>query len=256
MGDDPAVSEYLYAGYDIFGHYLCPDSNGRKSKAAAMVGERDIPSCAVSDHFDHFILSGGETLRIGHQTITSHIMLIGGICKAVHYLGENYGVMKGFSYGGILLWPVQTVTILLISIFVYKERFPLHVILGVVLCIAGIGIVSWNGAPMDVFFQSQVSTLLAFVLAGIGACGFTVMQKKLVHEMDSIKLNGSMFTYGLLAVLLVLIPTGPHGRGYINLAGVICVVMLGVITCVGFCCRRKRLRQFHCLWRLSYKAPR
>ena len=139
-----------------------------------------------------------QKVRYGkiHLTITSHIMLIGGICKAVHYLGENYGVMKGFSYGGILVWPVQTVTILLISIFVYKERFPLHVILGVVLCIAGIGIVSWNGAPMDVFFQSQVSILLAFVLAGIGACGFTVMQKTLVHEMDSIKLNGSMFTYG------------------------------------------------------------
>jgi hypothetical protein len=57
-----------------------------------------------------------------HLTFAGHAIVIGGICKAVHYLGENYGVMKGFSYGEILVWPVQTITILLISVFVYKER--------------------------------------------------------------------------------------------------------------------------------------
>ena len=69
---------------------------------------------------------------------------------------------------------------------------------------------------MDVFFRESGFQLVgSWCLQGLV---FTVMQKTLVHEMDSIKLNGSMFTYGLLAVLLVLIPTGPHGRGHINLA--------------------------------------
>jgi drug/metabolite transporter (DMT)-like permease len=177
-----------------------------------------------------------QKMRYGrlHLTLASRVVIIGGICKAVHYVGENYGVMKGFSYGGILVWPVQTVAILLISIFIYKERFAFHVILGAILCTAGIGVVSWNGASADVFMQSQATTLLAFVFAGIGACIFTVMQKKLVQEMDSIELNSSMFSYGLLTTLFVLVPTGPHGRGPVSFTGVICIILLGIITCVGF----------------------
>ena len=43
-----------------------------------------------------------QKVRYGrlHLSLANRIVLLGGICKAVHYLGENYGVMKGFSYGG------------------------------------------------------------------------------------------------------------------------------------------------------------
>ena len=46
----------------------------------------------------------------------NRIIIFGGLMKALHYLGENYGVEKGFSYGNIVIWPVQTVVVLLVSV--------------------------------------------------------------------------------------------------------------------------------------------
>ncbi len=177
-----------------------------------------------------------QKLRTGHVklVLTDKILIIGGICKALHYLMENYGVMQGFSYGGILVWPVQTIVVLLISILVSHERFSPRTIAGTVLCVTGIGIVSWNGASLDVFLDSQASTLLAFVLAGIGAAGFSIAQKKRINEMDPVELNSSIFTFGLFANLLVLPPTGPHTTGIVNFPGVLSITLLGIITCVGF----------------------
>lgn len=169
-----------------------------------------------------------------HLVFTDKILIIGGVFKALHYLTENYGIMKGFSYGGILVWPVQTIVVLLVSVFIYHERFSLRTITGTILCVAGIGIVSWNGASPEVFLKSQATTLLAFVLAGIGAAGFSLAQKKRVNEMDAVELNSSIFTFGLAASSLALIPTGPHRKGTVNFPGVLSIVLLGTITCVGF----------------------
>jgi len=177
-----------------------------------------------------------QKIRTGRVrlVLTDKILIIGGLSKALHYLTENYGVMKGFSYGGILVWPVQTIVVLLISVFIYHEKFSPRTIAGTIMCISGIGIVSWNGASPDVFLNSQATTLLAFVLAGIGAAGFSLAQKKRVNEMDAVELNSSIFTFGLIANTFVLIPTGPHTTGAVNFPGVLSIVLLGSITCFGF----------------------
>ncbi len=177
-----------------------------------------------------------QKVRTGHirLTLTDKVLIIGGVCKALHYLTENYGVMKGFSYGGILVWPVQTIVILLFSVLVYHDKFSLRTIFGTVLCVLGIGIVSWNGASPDVFLNSQATTLLAFVFAGIGAAGFSLAQKRRVDTMDAVELNSSIFSFGLVTNLMVLIPTGPHTTGAVNLPGVLSITLLGIITCVGF----------------------
>ncbi len=191
-----------------------------------------------------FLLLVIQKIRTGHVRLilTDRILIIGGICKAVHYLMENYGVMQGFSYGGILVWPVQTIVILLISIFISHETFSLRTILGTVLCVLGIGIVSWNGASPEVFLNSQASTLLAFVLAGAGAAGFTIAQKKRINEMDPVELNSSIFTFGILASLVVLPPTGPHITGPANVPGILGITLLGIITCVGFLLQAAAIR--------------
>ena len=54
-------------------------------------------------------------------TLTDRVILIGGVCKALHYLAENFGVMRGFSYGVVLVWPVQTVVVFLVSRLFYKN---------------------------------------------------------------------------------------------------------------------------------------
>ena len=175
-------------------------------------------------------------IRFGkiHLTLTRRLLIIGGACKALHYVGENFGVMRGFSYGGILVWPVQTIAILLFSVMIYKERFTLRVLAGTFFSLLGVALVSWNGADVEVFLSSQAVTLLAFVVAGIGAAGFTISQKKALKEMNSTEMNASMFTYGLLVTMVVLVPTGPHIKGTLNLPGVLSILLLGVITCVGF----------------------
>ena len=177
-----------------------------------------------------------QKVRTGriHLTFASRLLLIGGICKALHYLGENFGVMRGFSYGGILTWPVQTVVILLFSVLVTREKLTRRSLLGTLLSLLGVVMVSWNGAPMEVFLGSQAITLLAFIIAGIGAAGFTISQKRALRTMNATEMNASMFTYGLAVTCFVLVPTRPHINGQMTPVGVLCVVILGIITCVGF----------------------
>ena len=146
-------------------------------------------------------------VRSGHFRLpmASRILLAGGVCKALHYLPENFGIMRGFSYGGILVWPVQTVVILVFSALFRRERFSARMLAGTALCVSG-----------------------------IGAAGFSISQKKLVDKMDIVELNTSMFLYGLITVCIVLIPTGPHLSGRFTWAGLISMIALGAITCFGF----------------------
>ena len=161
-------------------------------------------------------------------------IILGGILKAVHYLGENYGVMKGVSYGGIIVWPVQTLVVLLISLTSFHEKISLNTLLGTLLCVLGIGLVTWNGIPLETFLGSEAKILLAFVLAGIGAAGFSFAQKRLVKTMDPAEMNASMFFYGMLTTVLVLLLTGKPTTGPATLSGTVSICILGIITCVGF----------------------
>ena len=180
-----------------------------------------------------FLIQRIRTGRI-RLTLTDRVILIGGVCKALHYLAENFGVMRGFSYGGVLVWPVQTIVVFLVSTLVYKERNGLRTLAGTILCVAGVITISWNGASLSVFLGSSGIIMAAFVLAGIGAAGFSISQKAKIREMDIVEMNASMFTFGWLTTLLVLIPTVPHATGAVNISGTISMLLLGIITCVGF----------------------
>ena len=180
-----------------------------------------------------FLIQRIRTGRI-RLTLTDRVILIGGVCKALHYLAENFGVMRGFSYGGVLVWPVQTVVVFFVSTLVYKERTGLRTLAGTILCVAGVITISWNGASLSVFLGSSGIIMAAFVLAGIGAAGFSISQKARIREMDIVEMNESMFIFGWLTTLLVLIPTAPHATGAVNISGTISMLLLGIITCVGF----------------------
>ena len=180
-----------------------------------------------------FLIQRIRTGRI-RLTLTDRVILIGGVCKALHYLAENFGVMRGFSYGGVLVWPVQTIVVFLVSTLVYREKTGLRTLAGTILCVAGVITISWNGASLSVFLGSSGIIMAAFVLAGIGAAGFSISQKARIREMDIVEMNASMFTFGWLTTLLVLIPTVPHATGAVNISGTISMLLLGIITCVGF----------------------
>jgi drug/metabolite transporter (DMT)-like permease len=106
--------------------------------------------------------------------LANRLIVFGGIAKTLHYLGENFGVMHGFSYGNVVIWPVQTVVILLISVFVLKEKVTRRAVIGALLCVSGIVLLTWNGMPLRDFIGGQGPLLIAFVIAGIGASLFSV----------------------------------------------------------------------------------
>lgn len=168
-----------------------------------------------------------------HLTLANRVVVLGGIAKTLHYLGENYGVMHGFSYGNVVIWPVQTVVVLLISTFVLKEKVTWRAVAGAFLCVSGIVLLTWNGMPLNDFVGGQGPLLIAFVIAGIGASLFSVAQKKLLDRMDTVELNNSMFVIGGLCAGGVLPLTSAPVTG-LRLPAVVALLILGAITGVGF----------------------
>ena len=166
-------------------------------------------------------------------TLLNRVIVFGGIAKTLHYLGENYGVMHGFSYGNVVIWPVQTVVVLLISTLVFREKVSRRAILGALMCVSGIVLLTWNGMPLNDFIGGQGPLLIAFVIAGIGASLFSVAQKKLLDKMDTVDLNASMFIIGGLCAGGVLPLTSAPVTG-IRLPAAVAMLILGAITGVGF----------------------
>ena len=173
--------------------------------------------------------------------LLNRVIVFGGIAKTLHYLGENYGVTHGFSYGNVVIWPVQTVVILLISVLFLRERVTKRAVAGAFLCVTGIGLLTWNGAPHDAFFGAQGALLLAFVIAGIGASLFSVAQKKLLDRMDTVDLNTSMFVIGGLCAAGVLPLTDAPVTG-LQIPAAVAMLILGAITGAGFLLQAEGLK--------------
>ena len=173
--------------------------------------------------------------------LLNRVIVFGGIAKTLHYLGENYGVTHGFSYGNVVIWPVQTVVILLISVLFLRERVTKQAVAGAFLCVTGIGLLTWNGAPPEAFFGAQGALLLAFVIAGIGASLFSVAQKKLLDRMDTVDLNTSMFVIGGLCAAGVLPLTDAPVTG-LQIPAAVAMLILGAITGAGFLLQAEGLK--------------
>ena len=173
--------------------------------------------------------------------LLNRVIVFGGIAKTLHYLGENYGVTHGFSYGNVVIWPVQTVVILLISVLFLRERVTKRAVAGAFLCVTGIGLLTWNGAPPEAFFGGQGVLLLSFVIAGIGASLFSVAQKKLLDRMDTVDLNTSMFLIGGLCTACVLPATDAPVTG-LHIPAAVAMLILGAITGAGFLLQAEGLK--------------
>lgn len=164
---------------------------------------------------------------------TGGFLWFGAICKALHYLGENYGVMQGFSYGNVVIWPIQTLTVLIVSVLIFKERITKRSLMGTFFCLLGIGMISWNGVSLETFLGSQMFLLLSFVIAGIGAALFSVCQKELLQSVDTVEMNLSMFLLGSGICGLILPGQENLVMGF-HVSAIVAMLILGVITGVGF----------------------
>ncbi|MBP2636124.1 MAG: EamA-like transporter [Firmicutes bacterium] len=156
---------------------------------------------------------------------------IGAIGKCVNYIFENIAVSIGFSYGIIINMPIQTAFLALVSVFYFGEKINLRKIISILLCLAGVVLVSGKGSFLTMI-TSNITTIL-FAIAAIGAGIHIVSQKKLLGRMDSANMNFSTF---LLCTIITGIPLPYtfHTTGEFSWIALFSLIALGLITGMSF----------------------
>jgi drug/metabolite transporter (DMT)-like permease len=139
--------------------------------------------------------------RIGLRSNLKWIW-IGALGKSFNYFFENIAITIGFSYGNILVPPIQTVTLLIISTLFFKESVSKRGWTAAALCIFGVLFISWNGQPLDLIVKGSGLTTLLFGLSAIGASVHVLSQKMLLKDMDGGNMNFSVFFWASLMMAL------------------------------------------------------
>lgn len=164
-------------------------------------------------------------------------ILFGAIAKWVAYLTENYALSHGPSYGNIVTQPAQTVFLTLSSVFLFKEKLPPRKLLCILLCMAGVLCISWNGRPLHDFFQENIFLTGLFILSGFCAGCHVLSQKMIAGQMDIIDSNLSVFAVSASLAALPLIPD-IAGGGLTSvrpdLGCIAGILIFGFITGIGF----------------------
>lgn len=164
-------------------------------------------------------------------------ILFGAAAKWIAYLTENYALSRGPSYGNIVVQPSQTIFLTLVSVFWFREKLPLRKLVCILLCMCGVLCISWNGRPLDAFFQDNILLTGLFVLSGFCGGGHILAQKMLGDRMDIVDSNLSIFTVSAILAAIPLVPGTIGG----SLAGVrpdlgcmLAITLFGFITGIGF----------------------
>ncbi len=169
-------------------------------------------------------------------TFVSPWIWVGGISKAVNYLGENFGVSRGYSYGNVIIPPVKTVVILAISALILHEKLRVRDYIGTVLCTVGVMAIAMGGAASTATGATDWVAFAAFFIGGVAVAVMSLAQKKLVQDMDTLVMNDSMFTVGGLftCAVLAFMPGQLALTGPVTSAGIFGLLALGLITGVAF----------------------
>ncbi|WP_127530372.1 DMT family transporter [Paenibacillus kobensis] len=172
---------------------------------------------------------GKLQLRFGMKWIW-----LGAFGKAANYVFENIALKIGYSYGNILVQPVQTVVLLFAAGWLFKERVTARGWIAALFCVAGVIVVGWNGTPLDKLAEGSGLTTLLFTLAGIGAAIHVLSQRMLLKSMDNGNMNLSVFLVSTL-IVSVPVPIQSHGfTGPVTAGAWGALVLLGVITGLSF----------------------
>ena len=107
------------------------------------------------------------------------------IGKCINYFCENIALQQGATFGNIIVYPSQAVTMCLLSAIFFGEKIGLRKILSTILCVSGILIISWNGDSLSGFFGDSLPLTLLFVLAAVGSATFIFCQKMLIQTLPS-----------------------------------------------------------------------
>ena len=162
-------------------------------------------------------------------------LAFGACAKLAAYLMENAALSVGVSYGNILTQPAQMILLTILGVTVLREKMSAAKWAGVICCVMGILLISWNGLPLDSLVGEQLTLTLLYVFSGCCAGLFVLTQKKVARDFDILDSNLCMFA--LAAVLALMFPAA---RGEIlpkaqpDLACIAAVIWYGFVTGIGF----------------------
>ncbi|MCR4884913.1 MAG: DMT family transporter [Clostridiales bacterium] len=162
-------------------------------------------------------------------------LVFGALSKFLAYMAENTALSVGVSYGNILVQPVQMILMTILGATVLHESMNQYKWGGVLLCVTGILLISWNGLTPSAFFGQNLGLTLLYVLAGIGAGLFIFAQKKIADAFDMLDSNLCMFAFAALVSFLVPVSHGsviPASTPDIRCILAIC--FYGFVTGIGF----------------------
>ncbi|MBE1443596.1 DMT family transporter [Paenibacillus sp. OAS669] len=158
---------------------------------------------------------------------------LGALGKSCNYFFENLALSIGYSYGNILVGPIQTVILLLVSAFYFKEHVSARGWAAAGLCIGGVLMISWNGLPLHQMLASNGLTTVLFIFSAVGTTFHVLSQKMLIQSMDAENMNFSVFFWCSLLMALPL-PVQAHATGPVNGWAIAALLGLGLITGLSF----------------------
>jgi drug/metabolite transporter (DMT)-like permease len=186
-----------------------------------------------------FILWRDRKLKISWK---NKWIWIGALGKSGNYIFENIGLSMGSSYGNIMAVPFQSILMLFISIYFFKEKIKNIHWVGIALSIIGISLVSWNGVSLKAYLSSNVIITMLFAISGIASIMHTLSQKVLIDSMESGQMNLSIFIW---CTFMTAVPAGFSGKwtGIVTTSGILAVLALGFITGISFFIYAKALKR-------------
>ncbi len=163
-------------------------------------------------------------------------VLFGGVVKWLAYIVENIALTRGSSYGNIVLQPSQTISITVISVILFKEKFTFKKLICILACMIGVLCISWNGKPLEEFL-ANIALSGMYVACGIFAACHVLSQKKIGENMDIIDSNIAIFAVSGLICGIPLIPKVAAGQlSGLDLGALEIIMVLGIgfFTGIGF----------------------
>lgn len=148
-----------------------------------------------------------------------------GIC--LYYLLENIALTCTMASNvGIVISTAPFFTAILSRLFLREERLGAGFFLGFVLAMAGIGLISFNGARLSL---NPIGDLLALLAALVWAC-YSVLTRKIGgFGFDTVLTTRRIFFYGILCML----PAFFLSKGRWELAGLADPVCLANLLFLG-----------------------
>ena len=162
-------------------------------------------------------------------------LTFGAAAKFLAYTTENIALSIGVSYGAILTQPSQMILLTLLSVTALREKMNVAKWTGILFCVFGILLISWNGLPLAALLDGELTLTLLFVFSGACAGLFVFAQKKLAKDFDILDSNLCMFAMSASAALLVPLCEGnllPAAQP--DLPCCAAILWFGFVTGIGF----------------------